>query len=111
MDDVAGEAAEAERELAGEVEEGAGGDEDGAEDEEGAAEGAGGVHRRSLAQGGGSGCASVERSRFLASLGMTGFCVAQDVVKGGPKPAPTKASHDGQRTQACARRDATDETR
>ena len=44
MDYVAGEAAEAEWEFTGEVEESAGGDEDGAEDEEGAAEGAGGVH-------------------------------------------------------------------
>ena len=37
MDDVAGEAAEAEGEFAREIEEGAGGDEDGAEDEESAA--------------------------------------------------------------------------
>ena len=44
VDDVAGEAAEAEGETAGEIEEGAGGEESGAEDEEGAAEGAGGVH-------------------------------------------------------------------
>ena len=51
MDDVAGEAAEAEWETAGEIEEGAGGDEDGAEDEEGAAEGAGGVHGEEFSAG------------------------------------------------------------
>jgi hypothetical protein len=72
VDDIAGKAAEAKREAAGEIEEGASGDEDGAEDEEGAAEVACGVHGGSLAQGGWLGC-RVKESRFQGALGMTGF--------------------------------------
>ena len=70
MDDVAGEAAQAERETAGEIEEGAGGDEEGAEDQEGAAEVAGGVHGESLARGR-LGWVLTEKNRSIASLGMT----------------------------------------
>ncbi len=73
VDDVAGEAAEAEREFAGEVEESARGDEDAAEDQEGTAEVAGWIHGGSLAQAGASGGA-VTKSRSLAALGMTIFC-------------------------------------
>jgi len=48
MDDVAGQAAEAEGEAAAEIEKGAGGRQDNADNEEEAAEVAGGVHEESL---------------------------------------------------------------
>jgi hypothetical protein len=73
MNDVAGETAEAEREAAGEIEKGAGGEEDRAEDEEGAAEVAGGVHEGDVSRWRAHGreCALVcseDRLRSFAAL-------------------------------------------
>jgi hypothetical protein len=73
MDDVAGEAAEAERELAAKIEKSADEDEEAAEEQESATEFAKGVHARIVAEFAlqKTQSARARKERFLAAFGMT----------------------------------------